>query len=96
MSDVKGSRDPLRLVRIWHRVGRHLSGSPTTMALVALVFASMALASERPFAPVLLAGGSADDGGPAARGVGGPRGARLRAGRAALRGGPRPGPDLRD
>jgi hypothetical protein len=67
MPHVKGSRELLGLVRTSSRVGPRLSRSWPTIALVALVapaFASLAMASERPIQPILVTGGSAEDGGP--------------------------------
>ena len=67
MPHVKGCRELLGLARTSSRVGPCLPRSWATMALVAFValaFASLALASERPFGPILVAGGSAADGGP--------------------------------
>ena len=67
MSILEGSRIPLGLARSWNRMKRHLSVRRAAMALeafVALSFAIPALSSERPIQPVLVTGGSADDGGP--------------------------------
>ena len=64
MSILKGSRISPGLAQIWTRMERHLSSRRAAMALVALAFASLTLASDRPTQPVPIAGGSAEDVGP--------------------------------